>query len=192
LVLYAYLCVFAHSRFVENPPIWSWETKPLIFEVVLSQLPRVVTLARLASTWSKSLDIDACRILPSVLWRNRKTEVYLVLSHKSKNHSQWFWGPNHQNVATGFESQTGEPSTILVLRLNQETVATSFDVKLDKTVPVVEVKPLTNRRPWFWGSIKKPALLICMHTVQTAHDTTWSLNHQTTEYLICMTIPGPL
>jgi hypothetical protein len=35
--LYAYLCVFAHSRFVENPPIWSWETKPLIFEVVLSQ-----------------------------------------------------------------------------------------------------------------------------------------------------------
>jgi hypothetical protein len=28
LVLYAYLCVFAHSRFVENPPIWSWETNP--------------------------------------------------------------------------------------------------------------------------------------------------------------------
>jgi hypothetical protein len=26
--LYAYLCVFAHSRFVENPPIWSWETNP--------------------------------------------------------------------------------------------------------------------------------------------------------------------
>jgi hypothetical protein len=37
LVLYAYLCVFVHSRFVENPPIWSWETKPLIFEVVLLQ-----------------------------------------------------------------------------------------------------------------------------------------------------------
>jgi hypothetical protein len=28
LVLYAYLCVFAHSRFVENPPIRSWETNP--------------------------------------------------------------------------------------------------------------------------------------------------------------------
>jgi hypothetical protein len=27
--LYAYLCVFAHSRFVENPPIGSWETNPL-------------------------------------------------------------------------------------------------------------------------------------------------------------------
>jgi hypothetical protein len=28
MVLYAYMCVFAHSRFVENPPIWSWETNP--------------------------------------------------------------------------------------------------------------------------------------------------------------------
>jgi hypothetical protein len=28
LVLYDYLCVFAHSRFIENPPIWSWETNP--------------------------------------------------------------------------------------------------------------------------------------------------------------------
>jgi hypothetical protein len=26
MILYAYMCVFAHSRFVENPPIWSWET----------------------------------------------------------------------------------------------------------------------------------------------------------------------
>jgi hypothetical protein len=32
------MCVFAHSLFVENPPILSWETKPLISEVVLSQL----------------------------------------------------------------------------------------------------------------------------------------------------------
>jgi hypothetical protein len=22
------VCVFAHSRFIENPPIWSWETNP--------------------------------------------------------------------------------------------------------------------------------------------------------------------
>jgi hypothetical protein len=28
LVLYAYMCVFAHSRSVENPPTWSWETNP--------------------------------------------------------------------------------------------------------------------------------------------------------------------
>jgi hypothetical protein len=25
MVLYAYMCVFVHSRFVENPSIWSWE-----------------------------------------------------------------------------------------------------------------------------------------------------------------------
>jgi hypothetical protein len=23
-----YVCVFVHSRFIENPPIWSWETNP--------------------------------------------------------------------------------------------------------------------------------------------------------------------
>jgi hypothetical protein len=38
MVVYAYVCVFVHSRFIENPPIRSWETNPLIFEVVLSQL----------------------------------------------------------------------------------------------------------------------------------------------------------
>jgi hypothetical protein len=29
MVLYAYMCVFVHSCFNENPPIWSWETNPL-------------------------------------------------------------------------------------------------------------------------------------------------------------------
>jgi hypothetical protein len=28
MVLYAYMCVFVHSRFIENPLIWSWETNP--------------------------------------------------------------------------------------------------------------------------------------------------------------------
>jgi hypothetical protein len=27
-----YVCVFAHSRFVENLPIWSWETNPLFWD----------------------------------------------------------------------------------------------------------------------------------------------------------------
>jgi hypothetical protein len=62
----------------------------------------------------------------------------------------------------GFEVQTGEPSTTLILRLNQETVATSFETKLEKTVATdyetkpektittgFEAKPLTNHRPWF-------------------------------------------
>jgi hypothetical protein len=28
MVLYAYMCVFVHSRFIENPLILSWETNP--------------------------------------------------------------------------------------------------------------------------------------------------------------------
>jgi hypothetical protein len=32
------MCVFAHSRFIENPPISSWETNPCLFRRVLSQL----------------------------------------------------------------------------------------------------------------------------------------------------------
>jgi hypothetical protein len=32
------MCVFAHSRFIENPRIGSWETSPCFFRGVLSQL----------------------------------------------------------------------------------------------------------------------------------------------------------
>jgi hypothetical protein len=32
------MCVFVHSRFVENPPIGSWETNPCFFSGVLSQV----------------------------------------------------------------------------------------------------------------------------------------------------------
>jgi hypothetical protein len=32
------MCVFVHSRFVENPPVGSWETNPCFFKGVLSQL----------------------------------------------------------------------------------------------------------------------------------------------------------
>ena len=81
---------------------------------------------------------------PSILWRNRQTEVCLVLK------------PNHQIRAASFEAQTRKPSTTLVLRLNQETdrrfeaklretVATSFEAKLEKTVATgFEAKPAKN------------------------------------------------
>jgi hypothetical protein len=32
------MCVFVHSRFVENPLVESWETNPCFFKGVLSQL----------------------------------------------------------------------------------------------------------------------------------------------------------
>jgi hypothetical protein len=32
------MCVFVHSRFIENPPVGSWETNLCLFRGVLSQL----------------------------------------------------------------------------------------------------------------------------------------------------------
>jgi hypothetical protein len=84
-------------------------------------------------------------IAPSVLWRNRQTEVCLVLRPKTRNHRDnfeaqitkqelpvlrhklknplppWFWGST-KKPTTGFEAKPGE------------TVDTSFEVKLEKTV----------------------------------------------------------
>jgi hypothetical protein len=129
---------------------------------------------------------------PLVLWRNWQTEVCLVLRPKPKNRrgdfeaqitklklpilrpklgnpSRWFWGQTRENRRHRFYGQTGE-----------------------NCLNGFEVKPLINRRHWFWGSIKKPVLLVSMWTVQTAHNATWPLDHPTTEYPTCATIPGPL
>jgi hypothetical protein len=91
---------------------------------------------------------------PSVLWRNRQTEVCLVLRLKPRNRRgdfeaqitkpdllilrpkpgnplpPWFWG-SIKKPTTDFEAKPGE------------TVATSFESKLEKTVTAgFEVKPL--------------------------------------------------
>jgi hypothetical protein len=39
MVLYAYMCVFVHSRFVENPPIWSWDTNPSFLRWFYHKIP---------------------------------------------------------------------------------------------------------------------------------------------------------
>jgi hypothetical protein len=41
---------------------------------------------------------------------------------QTKKQSQWFWGPNHQTVAVGFEAQTRKPE------------ATDFKAKLGETI----------------------------------------------------------
>jgi hypothetical protein len=64
----------------------------------------------------------------------------------------------------GFKAQTGKPSP-LVLRPNQE-----------------------NSRHWFWGSTKKPALLLSTCIVQTAHSATQPLNRPAIEYPTYATI----
>jgi hypothetical protein len=88
------------------------------------------------------------------LWRNRQTEVCLILMLKPRNHHgdfeaqitkpelsilrpkpgnhspPWFWGSTKISIA-GFETKL------------RETVATSFEAKLEKTVATgFEVKPL--------------------------------------------------
>jgi hypothetical protein len=84
--------------------------------------------------------------------------------------SCWFWGPNHQTVATGFEVQTEKPSTTLVYgsikkpirgfeAKPEETVATSFKAKSEKTVATgFKVKPEKTipviLRPNHWQTIE--------------------------------------
>jgi hypothetical protein len=42
-----------------------------------------------------------------------------------------------------------------------------------------------TRRPWFWGSTKKPALLVSLYTVHALHSVIWPLDRLATEYLTC-------
>jgi hypothetical protein len=82
------------------------------------------TLARLASTWSKLLDLNVCPTSTSLC-------RFCGVTNKLK--PAWFWGINQETVAVilrpkspnrscGFEVQIEKPST-LVLRLKQETRA---------------------------------------------------------------------
>jgi hypothetical protein len=154
--------------------------------------PEWETLVILASTRSKPLDLNACPTMshPPVGFMAQPTNRSLLgFETQTKKPPRWFWGPNHQTAASGFEAQTRKPSTTMVLRLNQEIVATGFDAKPEKTVPLV-LRP--NHRPLFWGSTKKPALLISTCTMQTAHSATRPLDRLVTEYLTCATILGPL
>jgi hypothetical protein len=128
------------------------------------------TLTRLASMWSKPLDF----------WRNWQIEVRLVLMPKPRNcrcdfeaqitklYHHRFWGQTRRNRPNGFV------------------------VKLVKNHPSgFEVKPLTNCRPWFWGSTKKHMLLISSYMVQTAHSVTRPPDRPATEYPTCAIIPDP-
>jgi hypothetical protein len=78
-----------------------------------------------------------------------------------KKPSQWFWGPNHQPVAAGFEAQTGKPSTTLVVRLNHETVATDFEAKPEKPSPPILRPNWKKPSQWCWDqTTDKPLTMI--------------------------------
>jgi hypothetical protein len=128
----------------------------------------------------------------------------------------WFWGST-KKPTTGFEAKSEEIIATSFEAKQEKTVATDFETKPAKTVAVgfeakpleivatgfetkpaktcpsgFEVNPLTNHRPWFWGSTKKPVLLVSMCQVRTTHGAARPLDHPATEYPTCATIPGPL
>jgi hypothetical protein len=112
------------------------------------------TLARLASTWSKPLDLDACPMpsQPPVGFVAQPTKWNdFGFEAQTKKSVWWFWGPNHQTVVAGFEAQPRKPSTTLVLRLSLETVGTGSEAKPEKLSPPI-LRP-NRRKPsqWFWG-----------------------------------------
>jgi hypothetical protein len=80
-----------------------------------------------------------------------------------------------------------------VLRPKPKNSSLRFWGQIGRNCPsVFEVKPLTNRRPWFWGSTKKLVLLLSMCTVQNAHGVTRPPDRPTTEYPTCAIISVPL
>jgi hypothetical protein len=129
------------------------------------------TLARLASSWSRPLDLNVCpassflhrfcgttdKSKPVWFWGSNQETTAVILRPKSPNQSCQFWGSNRETRRRRFWGQNRE-----------------------------------NHRPWFWGSTKKLTLLISMYMVQTAHDITRPLDRPTIKYPTCATIFGPL
>jgi hypothetical protein len=113
-------------------------------------------LAKLASTRSKPLDLDACHAPTWLRWfcgitdkpksawfwgPNQETAA-VILRPKSPKQSWQFWGSNRETLHhLGFEAQPRNRPP--VLRPNQEKiVSASFEVKLLETVAAgFEVKP---------------------------------------------------
>jgi hypothetical protein len=129
---------------------------------------------------TRSQRVSRAILPPSILWRNWQTEACMVLRRKPRNH--------HDD----FEAQITKPE-LPVLRPKPEKPTYRFWGQTRENRPSgFEAKPLTNRHPWFWGSTKKPSLLISSCTVQTTHSVTRPLDRPATEYLNYETIPGPL
>jgi hypothetical protein len=98
---------------------------------------------------SKLLDLDACPTPshpPAGFVAQPTNQSLLDFDAQTKKPLWWFWGPNHQTVAAGFEAQTGKPSTTLVLSLNQEIITTGFEAKPEKPIRVV-------LRPNHWQTV---------------------------------------
>jgi hypothetical protein len=142
---------------------------------------------------------------PPWFWGSTKKPTTSFGAKSGQTVTTSFEAKLEKTVTTGFEAK---PAKIVAADFEAkllETVVTGFEAKpakivtagfeakpLETVVIGFEAKPLTNRQPWFWGSTKKPALIIYTYQVQTAHDATRPLDHPATEYPTCATILGPL
>jgi hypothetical protein len=129
------------------------------------------TLVWLAFRQSKLPDLDACLTSSSLRQFCDATE---------KPRPAWFWGPIQETVAVNLRPKSPNWSCRF-WGPNQKTRPSGF-----------KAKPLTNCRPWFWGSTRKRTLLISTCTVLTPHNATRPLDHPTIEYPTCATILDPL
>jgi hypothetical protein len=96
-------------------------------------------------------------------------------------------------VATDFEAKP-EKTILVVLRSNHwQTVTIGFEAQTDEKPSQCFCGQTTDKlMTWFWGSTKKPVLLVSTCTMYTAHGATRPLDRPATEYPTCANIPGPL
>jgi hypothetical protein len=73
------MCVFAHSRFVENPPIWSWEKNPSFLRRFYQTFPILHRHCRVAPPSppaTKALSPPMNAIVPRLLHRLHTTPTF--------------------------------------------------------------------------------------------------------------------
>jgi hypothetical protein len=87
------------------------------------------TLTRFDSTWSKSLDLDACLTLTFLRW---------FCGAIDKPKFTWFWGPNQENVTVILRSKSSNWSYWFWC-VNWETVDLDFEAKLRNTCSLCTV-----------------------------------------------------
>jgi hypothetical protein len=84
-----------------------------------------------------------------------------------------------------FCGRTEQPSPAWLLGPNQETITMILRPKSPNRSCQFWDPNRETHRPWFWGSTKKPTLLVSLCMMHTAYIVTRSLDHPATEYPTC-------
>jgi hypothetical protein len=106
---------------------------------------------------------------------------------------RWFWSPNHQTVAVGFEVKLEETITTDFESKPEKTIATGFDAKPEKNIATsFEAKPEKTATLGFEDQPRSPSALVLrlnqeartsrlsVHGVDRTqrHPTSWSPDHR--------------